>query len=271
MEDNDDYEPDPSGCLDLSYRGWTELEPRVWSLATSLLRLDISFNQLQTLPHEISFLHLLQELNCSRNKLNSLPPSIASLTQLRVLKANGNCIVTLPKEIGRCISLECLNLSENVLTSIPQEIAECSSLRTLLLQNNHLPCLPLSLATLRDRIEHIDVSNNNVQLTSTLPTKIHRDVDSIMWILALQKEKLHYIERLKQDTFVLQNSIIAIEQELTVANDCIARLEEKKTNLSQDLALVKNYLIARSRYRNCRGRMMQWWSSCKRAWAVKIS
>ena len=271
MEDNDDYEPDSSGRLDLTYRGWTDIEPRVWSLTTSLLHLDISFNQLQTLPDEISYLRLLQELNCSRNKLYTLPSSIASLTQLRVLKANGNCIVTLPKEIRLCASLECLILSENELTAIPPEIAECSCLRTLLLQNNHLPRLPVTLAALRDRIEKLDVSNNDIQLTSTLPAKIHRDVHSIMWILALQQEKHQSIERLKQDTLVLQNDIMAMERGLDVAKERIAGLEEKKTNLAHDLTLVKYFLMARSRYRKCRGPMLQCWSACKRAWTVKIS
>lgn len=270
MEDNDDYEPDVSGHLDLRYRGWTELEPRVWSLANSLLLLDISFNQLQTLPDEISHLRLLQELNCSRNKLYSLPPSIASLTQLQVLKANGNCIATLPKEIGRCSSLECLNLSENALTSIPQEIAECSCLRTLLLQNNDLARLPLSLAALRDRIEHLDVSNNNDQMTTTLPAKIHRDAHSIMWILSLQQEKQHLIERLRQDMMVLQHDNLATERELAVARERIAELEEKKTKLSRDHESVKYYLAARARFKDCRGMMVRWWNECKRAWAVKI-
>lgn len=268
MEDNDDYEPDASGLLDLRYRGWTELELRVWSLATRLIHLDISFNQLQTLPDEISYLRLLQELNCSRNKLHSLPKSIGSLTQLRVLKANGNCIITLPNEIGRCSSLECLNLSENALKSIPQEIAECSCLRALLLQNNDLHHLPLSMAALRDRIEQMDVSNNNIQMTTTLPAKIHRDAHSIMWILALQQEKQHSIERLKQDMMVLQHDNLATERKLDVAKERIAELEEKKTTLSRDHESVKYYLAARARYRDCRGKMMRWWQD---AWAVKIS
>ena len=271
MEDNDDYEPDSLGHLDLRYRGWTELEPRVWSLATSLLHLDISFNGLRILPHEISYLHLLRELNCSCNKLLSLPTSMASLTQLRVLKANGNCIVTLPQEIGQCTSLECLILSENSLTSIPQEIAECSCVRILLLQNNHLLGLPLSLAKLRNQIEQLDVSNNDIQMTTTLPAKIHRDVDSIMWILALQHEKQLAIERLKQDIMVLQHDNSAIERELALAKNRISELGAKKSSLSHDMESVKYFLTARARYRGCRGKMVRLWNWCKRVWAVKVS
>lgn len=38
----------------------------------------------------------------------------------------------------------------------------------------------ITMAKLRDQIEQLDVSNNDI----TLPAEIHRDVNSIMWILA---------------------------------------------------------------------------------------
>jgi hypothetical protein len=270
MEDNEDYEPDASGHLELRYRGWTAVDPRVWSFAHCLLNLDVSFNQLKTLPDEISNLHLLQELNCSCNKLQSLPGSISLLAWLRVIKANGNAITAIPKEIGQCKVLESLNLSENVLTSIPQEIASCTRLQTLLLQNNDLPRLPLSLAALSGQLQQLDISNNNEEIIITLPAKIHRDAHSIMWILGLQHEKRHSIDRLKQEVNMFQHDNISAERELAMAKDRIATLEGKKKVLENDMESVRYFIIARAHYRDFRRRMSVCWRECKSACARKM-
>ena len=270
MLDIDDYEPDQSGSLDLRYCGWFEVEPRVLTFGSRLLHLDISFNQLVFLPSEISSLCLLQELNVSCNKLQTLPQEIGTLSWLRVIKANGNRLQTLPAEIGSCKNLETLNLSENILTSIPQEIAGCLSLRTLLLQNNDLPRLPLSLASLKGQIQKLDISNNNNEMTTTLPIAIHRDTDSIMWLLSLQKEKRHCIDRLKQDVKLLQHDNIAAEKELADAKDKIAMLEERKQALEADFESVRHFLVARAHYREFRIKMLHYWQEMKRACAQKI-
>ena len=270
MEEDNSYEPDNSGNLDLRYRGWSTIEPRVSSFADCLLHLDVSFNQLNTL-NEIENLHCLQELNCACNKLKSLPASIASLKWLRVIKANGNAINTIPFEIGQCKALESLNLSENVLTSIPQELAGCTCLHTLLLQNNDLSCLPLSLAKLSGQLQQIDVSNNNKAMAVTLPAKIHRDAHSILWILSLQQEKYRNIEKLEQEMKVLQHDNALAEHELSLAKDRIAMLEKSKTNLEKDMESAKYFIIARTYYRNGRRTIMHWWRECKRACASKYT
>lgn len=266
MEEDNSYEPDASGILDLRYRGWSEIEPRVLSFSDCLLHLDVSFNQLSTL-NNIANLHGLQELNCACNKLKSLPTSIASLKWLRVIKANGNAINSIPFEIGQCKALESLNLSENVLTSIPHELAGCTCLHTLLLQNNDLSCLPLSLAALSGSLQQIDVSFNNKEITITLPTKIHRDAHSILWILSLQQEKYHNIDKLEQDMKVVQHDNTLAEHELSLAKDRIAMLEKSKMNLEKDIKSAKYFIIARTYYRNGKRMMMHWWSECKRACA----
>lgn len=268
MEDDDDYEPDQSGALDLRYRGMVVAEPRIWTFAHCLLTLDVSFNQLQSLDG-IASLQLLQELNCACNKLSSLPETIASMAWLRVIKANGNNISAVPKQLGKLKTLEVLNLSENALTALPQEIAGCSSLQTLLLQNNNLPRLPLSLATLSGQIQQLDISNNSPELQTTLPSEIHRDVNSIMWILALQQEKRHRIDRLKQDVKTLQHDNIAMEKELTKAREQIVKLESTKQALVDDMEDVKYFLVARSHCRELRRRGLELWQEVKRACAQR--
>lgn len=269
MEDNEDYEPDSSGSLELRHCGWTKIEPRLLTFSHCLLSLDISFNQLSELPTEISNLQLLQELNCACNKLQSLPDSIASLGWLRTIKANGNSICAIPKDIGGCKTLEVLNLSENALTSVPQEIAGCTSLRTLLLQNNDLPRLPLSLAALTGKLQQLDVSNNSRELLTTLPAEIHRDVHSIMWIVALQQEKRHDIDRLKQKIKETLHDNIDTERELAKARERILALEEKKRVLDSDMESIHYFLAARSHCRKWRTKCAGWWQEGKRACARK--
>lgn len=270
MEDNDDdYEPDSSGYLELRYRGWTDAHPRIWSFAHCLLNLDISFNQLHTIPPEISNLSLLQELNCACNKLQYLPGSIASMSWLRVIKANGNGISIVPKEIGQCKALELLNLSENILTSLPPEIAGCSSLAKLLLQNNDLPRLPLSMSTLTGQIQDLDISNNSHEMVTTMPIEIHRDVHSIMWILSLQQEKRHCIDRLKQDNKGLQHDNVATEEDLAKSKERIATLQEKKRVLESEMESIEYFLLLRSHCRDFRRRSLKGLQEWKSAWAQK--
>ena len=269
MEDDEDYSPNDSGHLELRYRGWTDMESRVISFAHCLVSLDVSFNQLQTLPDEISALTFLKELNCSCNKLLTLPKTIASMEYLREIKANGNCINALPVEIGNCKALEVLNLSENVLTCIPDALAGCRGLHTLLLQNNDLPRLPLSLAALAGTIQQLDVSNNNEELLTTIPAAIHRDVSSIIWLLSVQKDSRHDIDRLKQETMILERDNIGLEKDLANAKEKIASLDEEKLTLEADFDDCKNFLIARSNWREFRREGWNMWESIKRAWATR--
>lgn len=266
MEDYEDYEPDNEGSLELRYLGWSSLEPRVLQFANRLLRLDISFNQLTSLPPEISSLSMLAELDVSCNKLQSLPSELSSLSWLRILKANGNQLCNLPLSLCQLKKLEILNVSENLLTSIPQEIAGCLSLHILLLQNNDLQRLPLSLSALM--LKQMDVSNNK-KLESTLPAAIHSDTDSILWTLSVQQEKSHRIENLKQDVKLLQRENMYSEQELAKANEQISILKDKKAQLEQEMESVRHFLTLRKHYRQFRLRLSLFWQECKRAWQLR--
>jgi Leucine-rich repeat (LRR) protein len=137
-----------------------------------------------------------------------------------------------------------LILSENILTSLPQELGDCSSLQKLLLQNNDLSRLPLSISILHNTLIEIDLSNNNKQLTTTIPTEVHRDIESIMWIISLQLEKRESIDGLKHDIKTLQHDIVAYEFDLLKLEEQVAMLEQKKRNVQNDLEQVKYFLRA---------------------------
>ncbi|HKR12419.1 MAG TPA: COR domain-containing protein [Pyrinomonadaceae bacterium] len=135
--------------------------------ATSL---DLSFNQLTSLPMEITGLTNLTSLSLSGNQLTSLPVEITRLTNLTSLDLSGNQLTSLPVEIARLTNLTSLNLSFNHLTSLPVEITRLTNLAGLGLSFNYLTSLPMEITRLTN-LPILDLSGN--QLTS-VPVEITR-------------------------------------------------------------------------------------------------
>ncbi len=86
--------------------------------------LNLSNNQLSSLPPEISQLSSLTRLSLNNNQLSSLPPEICQLSSLTTLYLNNNQLSSLPPEICQLSSLTWLFLYNNPLTSPPPEIVE---------------------------------------------------------------------------------------------------------------------------------------------------
>jgi internalin A len=86
--------------------------------ATSL---DLSGQNIKTIPPEIAQLTNLRELNLSENQITQIPDAIAQLTNLRELNLSENQITEIPDAIEALSKLEDLDLRGNPLT-IPPEI-----------------------------------------------------------------------------------------------------------------------------------------------------
>lgn len=102
----------PHGVLFWSQRGLTRVPTEIFAtaaLATSLARLDLSFNRLDCLPDALGTLTSLQELFVNNNpRLAALPAALASCQHLRVLDASSTALVELPSELGRLEQLRVL-------------------------------------------------------------------------------------------------------------------------------------------------------------------
>ena len=146
--------------LALSGNGIQSLPDELYSLSRlEILLLD--GNQIKDLPSSISQLSTLVVLDLSNNELQVFPPDFCDLPNLKVLIAHSNELLTLPTDMGRLANLECLDLSSNKLGMIPVSVCTIGGLFSLKLSSNRLSYLPQSIGALT-KLEHLDISYNNI-------------------------------------------------------------------------------------------------------------
>uniref|UniRef100_UPI00261AE18C T9SS type A sorting domain-containing protein n=1 Tax=uncultured Polaribacter sp. TaxID=174711 RepID=UPI00261AE18C len=143
-----------------------ELKPEIGELS-KLTKLDLTGNNLTSLPPEIGNLSSLTYLNLSRNGLTNLPTGIGNFAVLEELNVsnqidrtdNTKTLTTLPDEIGNIGSLKKLYLNQNKLENIPTTIGNLVNLENLNIEYNALTSLPTTInnLTMLDEL----IANNN--------------------------------------------------------------------------------------------------------------
>ena len=148
----------------------TEFPREIFDLADSLEILNLSGNQLSSLPDDLPRLHKLRIIFCSDNLFTELPavlgqcknltmvgfkanqisrvPAEAFAPTLRWLILTDNRIQSLPSSIGKCTQMQKLMLAGNQLSDLPAELANCSQLELLRLSANRFSVLPPWLLTM---------------------------------------------------------------------------------------------------------------------------
>lgn len=148
----------------------TTFPPEIFDLADSLEVLDLSRNQLSTLPENLPRLHRLKVIFLNNNQFETVPEVLAQCPKLEMigfksnrinhLPANAlppqtrwliltdNQLETLPAAIGSLKNLQKLMLAGNRLTTLPPEMAACQNLELIRLAANQLTELPPWLLTL---------------------------------------------------------------------------------------------------------------------------
>ncbi|KAF7121078.1 hypothetical protein RHSIM_Rhsim13G0019900 [Rhododendron simsii] len=147
--------------LDLSANNLPTLPDSICDL-TRLKRLTLGGCNLSHLPCEIGRLISLDTLGLQGNSLSILPDSILNLACLKSLHLNGSNVTHLPSEIGRrLISLETLNLDGNRLLTLPDSICNLASLEALFLNDCNLSHLPDRIGMLSS-LKLLELQRNNV-------------------------------------------------------------------------------------------------------------
>lgn len=136
--------------------------------------LDVNFTSIG--HHQFEKLH---EVNLSSNDLFTIPKEIRQFKQLKVLQLDNCPLIFIPKEIGQLTQLETLNIEKNKLTSLPTEIGDLKNLKKLYLHQNKLRSLPAEIGQLIE-LNEFDVSSN--QLTS-LPIEIGNLRSLTRWLI----------------------------------------------------------------------------------------
>jgi len=93
--------------------------------------IDLSGQQLTTIPESILSQTNITSLNLSNNQLTTLPAGIERLTNLEVLNVENNRLESLPSEIGQLKKLKSADFSNNRLMSLPQELGALTQLESL--------------------------------------------------------------------------------------------------------------------------------------------
>lgn len=154
--------------LDLSGNNLTSLPASIGQL--SMLKvLTLHFNRLTELPKEIGLLRNLNSLDLMCNRLKTLPPQIGSLFQLEYLNIGGLGIVAGESEGIRRNDVdtllydarEILEENDNQLQDLPHEIFHLVNLKDLDISYNQLSELSLSIRNLK-MLENLDVSGNDL-------------------------------------------------------------------------------------------------------------
>jgi hypothetical protein len=157
--------------LDLVGCGLTEFPREAFALADSLEVLDLSRNQLTSLPDDLDRLHRLKVLFCSDNPFAELPAVLGRCEALEMIGFKANRIETVPAG-ALPPRLRWLILTDNAIEELPHTIGDCTRLQKLMLAGNRLQGLPKSIARC-DRLELLRTSANRFErlpdVLATLP------------------------------------------------------------------------------------------------------
>lgn len=145
--------------LDLSC-GLRTLPAEVFDLADTLEVLNLSGNQLNTLPHDLPRLHRLKVIFCSDNPFTHLPEVLGDCAALQVVGFKA-CRIAEVSGAALPRALRWLILTDNAITRLPSALGQRPALQKLMLAGNQLRELPPNLADAQ-RLELLRLAANQL-------------------------------------------------------------------------------------------------------------
>ena len=139
----------------------TEFPTEILSLKETLEVLDLTGNQLSTLPDELAGFGKLRIIFCSENRFTELPEVLGRCPALTMVGFKANRIATVSAK-ALPAGLRWLILTDNAVEQLPDELGQCDALQKLMLAGNRLRELPASLANCRN-LELLRIAANRIE------------------------------------------------------------------------------------------------------------
>ncbi|MGR6423271.1 leucine-rich repeat-containing protein kinase family protein [Aeromonas veronii] len=139
----------------------TEFPTEILSLKETLEVLDLTGNQLSTLPDELAGFGKLRIIFCSDNRFTELPEVLGRCPALTMVGFKANRIATVSAK-SLPAGLRWLILTDNAVEQLPDELGQCDALQKLMLAGNRLRELPASLANCR-KLELLRIAANRIE------------------------------------------------------------------------------------------------------------
>ncbi|MGL5338905.1 MAG: leucine-rich repeat-containing protein kinase family protein [Aeromonas veronii] len=138
-----------------------EFPTEILSLKETLEVLDLTGNQLSTLPDELAGFGKLRIIFCSENRFTELPEVLGRCPALTMVGFKANRITTVSAR-ALPAGLRWLILTDNAIEQLPDELGQCDALQKLMLAGNRLRELPTSLANCR-KLELLRIAANRIE------------------------------------------------------------------------------------------------------------
>jgi len=135
---------------------------------TGLTELDLSKQGLYTVPTITDTYLGLEKIDLSFNNINSVCTELMQLPKLIELNLCGNCLPMIPSQMFEMIDpsaesvLKFLNISDNWILSLPSKIYLFQNLTHLYASGNLLTSIPYQIYLLSN-LEVLDLSNNKIK------------------------------------------------------------------------------------------------------------
>jgi len=139
----------------------TEFPRAILDLASTLEYLDLSRNQLTTLPDDFDQLVNLKIAFFSENNFTQFPAVLGACPNLEMIGFKACKLATIP-ENAFPEKLRWLILTNNQLTELPASIGKCRNMQKLMLAGNQLKSLPPEMAAC-ERLELLRLAANKFE------------------------------------------------------------------------------------------------------------
>ncbi|XP_070577246.1 leucine-rich repeat protein 1-like [Ptychodera flava] len=152
--------PSTLESLKISHCALTRIEYRILGLK-KLTVLDMSHNQIRTLPSSVEHLVSLTELHLPCNQLSEFPAGLCKdpfKSNLEVLDLSENKLKMLPPAICGLANLVNLKIEKNEIMRLPQAIGRLQGLKFLCSSHNQIKTLPAGF--IRLSLDTIDLFGN---------------------------------------------------------------------------------------------------------------